>query len=124
MENLLKELDQLGEITANYKPYKVEDHGGLYKTFHSCSLKQDNLDISIGYNVYREKATNHMKIIEIYEKTPQYYYVTLIDLLTPQIEKMEILGENNVKKIGSLSLPEITEYLRLTNKMFMMCVPQ
>lgn len=124
MEALLKELNQLGEITANNKPYKIEDHGALYKTFHSCSVRNEMFCIELGYNVFREKVSDHMKGIEVFERTQEHYYCTVIDLITPNIERVQILSDTSTRSLGHMSIEEITTYLKFTNEMFVMCFPK
>lgn len=118
-------LNEIGEITANYKPYKILDEGPFYKTYHSCSLKNDEIDLSIGYNVYREKTTNHMKMIEIHERTPENNYVLLIEFLTPKIERFEIFDNGTrMESLGGISLEQAIEYLQATNNIFRRCLPK
>lgn len=124
MDNLVKEfdslLDEIGEITSNYKPYKIEDHELLYRTFHSCSVKTDKYDFNIGYNVSREKSTNHMKVIEVYQQIiPGGYYLLIIDFITPSVEMFEILDNGNrLKSMGRPKLEEINMHLRNTVDVF------
>ncbi|MDB2069695.1 hypothetical protein PMZ65_10580 [Clostridium perfringens] len=105
-------LDEIGEISSNYRPYKVENLNNFYKTYQSFSFNQNNDLIEFGLNVAREKSTNHMKLIELHERTSVHHYVIIIDLLTPKVERLEIIDNgNSLKNLGILSLEELIAYL-------------
>ncbi|EOU1985032.1 hypothetical protein [Clostridium perfringens] len=112
-------LNEIGEISANYKPYKVEDLDLFYKTYQSFSFNQNNDFLNLGLNVIREKSTNYMKAIELHEQTSLNHYVILIDLLTPTLERFEVIDNGtNLKSLGTLSLEELLQYLSTSINLF------
>lgn len=111
-KKLIDSLNEIGEISSNYEYYKIEDRGAFYTTYQSFTNHDENNFISIGLNVTREKSTHHMKLIQIPFKVKSDFFLIIIDLLTPHVEKFKILNnDTELQSLGTLSLEEITEYL-------------
>lgn len=111
-EKFIDLLNQIDEISINYKHYKIEDRGGLYTTYQSFTSKDPNNFLDVGLNVTRKKSNNQMILVQIPYKIHQDFFMIVINLLDFNIERFEIINnETELKSLGNLSLEEINYYL-------------